>query len=59
MNEQKKERISRIRVAKEDKEIEKNDNMSIFLVVFIIGMSFIVGISVGYILYNMAINGAS
>ena len=59
MNKQKKERVSRIRVTKEDKEIEKNDNMFIFLIVFIIVMCFIVGISVGYILYNMAINGAS
>lgn len=41
-----------------DKEIERSDNMSIVVIVFILAICFVVGIALGYFLYKIAINGA-
>lgn len=41
-----------------DNYIEKSDNISIVVIVAILIVCFIVGISLGYILYRIAINGA-
>lgn len=55
-------RISMSLTKKEEKEldnyIEKSDNVSIVVIVAILIVCFIVGISLGYILYRIAINGA-
>ena len=40
-----------------DKAMEKNDKMSIMVIVVILVLCFVVGISLGWILYNIAING--
>lgn len=40
-----------------DKAIEKNDKMSIMVIIVILVLCFVVGISLGWILYNIAING--
>ncbi len=48
---------------KTDKELEKEalqeENISIAMIVLIIGLCFVVGISLGYILYRIAINSSS
>lgn len=41
-----------------DREIERDDNVSVMLIVVILALCFIVGISLGYVLYRIAINGA-
>ena len=41
-----------------DKEIEKEDNLSVMVMVIILALCFVVGISLGYLLYRIAINGA-
>lgn len=41
-----------------DKEMEQDENMSIAVMVFVLLFCFIVGISLGYLLYKIAINGA-
>lgn len=41
-----------------DKEIEKEDNMSIAIVMIILFFCFIVGIALGYLLYKIAITGS-
>lgn len=40
-----------------DRQIEIEDNLSILVMALILVGCFIVGISLGYILYNIAING--
>ena len=48
---------------KTDKELEKEalqeENISIAMIALIIGLCFAVGISLGYILYRIAINSSS
>lgn len=48
---------------KTDKELEKEalqeENISIAMIALIIGLCFVVGISLGYILYRIAINSSS
>ena len=43
---------------KMDKEMERSDNMSIGVMVLILVICFVVGITLGYFLYRIAINGA-
>lgn len=43
---------------KMDKVIEQEDNISILVMVFILCVCFVIGISLGYLLYRIAINGA-
>ena len=40
-----------------DEGIQKDDNMSIGLIILILVLCFVVGISLGYLLYNIALNG--
>lgn len=40
-----------------DKAIERYDNMSVAVMVFILVVCFVVGILLGYFLYRIAING--
>lgn len=40
-----------------DRKIENEDNLSIAVMVFILVLCFAVGIFLGYMLYNIAING--
>ena len=42
-----------------EKEALQEDNISIAMIVLIIGLCFVVGISLGYILYRIAINSSS
>ena len=41
-----------------DNDMEKNDKMSIFVIVAILVLCFVVGISLGYLLYRIAMTGA-
>jgi hypothetical protein len=41
-----------------DNDIEKNDKMSIVVMGAILVLCFVVGISLGYLLYRIAINGS-
>lgn len=50
--------LSNAEEKKLDREIEKEDNFSVALMVTILGLCFIVGITLGYVLYKIAINGA-
>lgn len=43
---------------KMDKEIAVSDNMSMGVIVLILAVCFVVGITLGYFLYKIAINGA-
>ena len=40
-----------------DEGIQKDDNMSIGLIILILVLCFVVGISLGYLLYKIALNG--
>lgn len=40
-----------------DSEMERSDNFSILIIVGILAICFVVGISLGYVLYKIAING--
>lgn len=40
-----------------DEGVQKDDNMSIGLIILILVLCFVVGISLGYLLYNIALNG--
>ena len=42
-----------------EKEALQEENISIAMIVLIIGLCFVVGISLGYILYRIAINSSS
>ena len=50
-------------VNKTDKELEKEalqeESISIAMIILIVGLCFVVGISLGYILYRIAINSSS
>lgn len=52
-------RSAKIRMTKVDKELEQSDNISIAAMIFIIVICFVVGIGLGYILYNLAISNSS
>lgn len=54
----KNNRCAMIRETKADKEIEQTDNISILMMVIVIVICFIVGIALGYILYNLAISSS-
>ena len=41
-----------------DNDMEKNDKMSIFVMIGILVLCFVVGISLGYLLYKIAMTGA-
>lgn len=41
-----------------DNDMEKNDKISIFVIVAILVLCFVVGISLGYLLYRLAMTGA-
>ena len=49
--------FSKVEEQKMDKAIERDDNMSVMLIVIVLVLCFIVGISLGYLLYRIAING--
>ena len=60
----KKSKLKKIRMSmtkaeekKLDEGIQKDDNMSIGLIILILVLCFVVGISLGYLLYNIALNG--
>ena len=40
-----------------DKEVENSDRMSIFVMVVILVVCFVLGISLGYVLYRLALTG--
>ena len=48
-------RSAKIRETKADREIEQSDNISVVMMVLIIIICFIVGIALGYVLYNISI----
>lgn len=50
--------LSKAEEQKLDKAMEKEEKMSIMLIVIILALCFIVGISLGYILYRIALTGA-
>lgn len=50
--------ISKAEEEKLDKEIAKEDNVSVLVMVIILTLCFVVGISLGYILYRIAITGS-
>lgn len=65
-NKRKKVKSRKIKMAytakeeqKMDKQIETEDNVSVLVMVIILVLCFIVGISLGYILYRIAINSSS
>ena len=45
--------------ARMDKEIENSDNLSVGLMIVILVLCFVVGISLGYVLYRIAINSSN
>lgn len=49
--------FSKVEEAKMDQAIEREDNFSIGLIFLIIAMCFVVGISLGYLLYRIAMTG--
>ena len=52
-------KVSRIRETKVDKELEKSDNISVVMMVIVIAACFVIGIALGYILYNLALNSSN
>lgn len=50
---------AKIRETKADKEIEQSDNISILMMVVVIIICFIVGIALGYVLYNISISSSN
>lgn len=59
VNAKKRVRSAKIRMTKADKELEQTDNLSIAAMILIIVICFVVGIGLGYILYNLAISNSS
>lgn len=55
----KQSRSARIRETKADREIEQSDNFSVAMMFIIIIICFVLGIAIGYILYNIAISSGS
>lgn len=52
-------KVSRIKETKVDKELEKTDNFSVVMMIVVIATCFVVGIVLGYILYNLALNSSN
>ncbi len=50
---------AKIRETKADREIEQSDNMSVVMMILIIVICFIVGIAIGYVLYNISIDSSN
>ena len=50
--------LSKTEEQKLDKDMEREDKMSVMVIVMILGLCFIVGISLGYVLYRIALTGA-
>jgi len=58
-NEKKKHMfMSKKREKELDKKLERMDNISVVVMVVILILCFVVGISLGYLLWKIAINGA-
>lgn len=59
----KKININKNVVDKSDSELEKEaievENFSILMIIIIIGLCFVVGVSLGYLLYKIAINSSN
>lgn len=49
--------LSNIEEKRLDKVIERDDNFSVGFMIIILALCFIVGISLGYLLYKIAITG--
>ena len=49
--------FSKVEEKKMDEAIARDDNVSIALIVLILAVCFVVGITLGYILYRIAITG--